>query len=319
MTWANTMVSVWLAAFLLTAAPRLQLSDVESCVDRVELERELQARLPDDGGPTSLVVRRADAESVIVELADEGGRPLLTRTLPGRPADCAELPRAIAQVVERRLRALADEAAEREGEAVPETPMAVVAPPADHPRFSEPPATKEALGLSVRAEAGAAFGVLPLGGDGRINVEAAFGPRRGPFLGAFGSLRLDPPVTIGDGAALAGTGLVGGVFGYALDAGPVIVAPVVGSGGGVTVAYGFGFERAQAPVFPMALGLALVRVETPEGLTAGVGLEVPFVHISLSETGGAGGVELPSARLFATVGVRLPPVDLTDGSKPLRE
>ncbi len=313
------MVSVWLAAFLLTAVPRLQLSDVESCVDRVELERELQARLPDEGGLTSLTVRRgADAGSVVVDLVDEGGRPFLSRTLPGRPADCAELPRAIAQVVERRLRALADEAAEREVEAVPEAPAAPV-PPRD-PRSPTDPAVPEApLGLSLRAEAGAALGVLPLGGDARINVEAAFGSRRGPFLGAFGSLRLDPPVTIGDGAALAGTGLAGGVFGYAFDVRPIVVAPVVGAGGGLTVAHGFGFERAQAPVFPMGVGLALLRVETPEGLTASVGLEVPFVHISLSETGGAGGVELPSARLFATVGVRLPPVDLTDGSKPNRE
>lgn len=302
------MVSVWLASFLLTAVPRLAFSDVEPCVDRAELERELQARLPIEGEPTALRVARGDdAASVVVELVGDDGEQLLSRTFPGGPSDCAELPRAIAQVVERRLRALAVDAAEHSDD-VPEAPPAVAAPTL----APSPSTTSEAVGVAVRAEAGVALGVLPLGGDARINVEAVVGPRRGPFLGAFASLRLDPPVTIGDGAAIAGTGLLGGVFGYAFAVGPVVVAPTVGAGAGATVAYGFGFERAYAPVFPMGLGTALVRVENSDGLSGSIGVDVPFVHIALSEAGGTD-VALPSARVFVTVGVRLPTlVDLVD-------
>lgn len=309
------MGPVWIAGLLLTAVPRLEVAGVESCVDRVELERELQARLPANAEASSLSVRRAaGSESIVVELAAHNGETLVSRTLPGGPADCPELPRAIAQVVERRLRALAAEAAQHDVEPVAAVP---VAPP---PQGPSPDVTVSParLGVAVRAEAGAALGVFPSGGDARINVEAAFGPSRGPFLSGFGSLRIEPPVSIGDGAAVAGTGLVGGMFGYGFDAGPVMVLPTVGAGAGMTVAHGFGFERAQTPILPMGAGLALLRVEHANGLTGSVGVEVPLVHIALSEVGGAQ-VELPSTRLFLTIGVRLPAMDLGDRSAPSRE
>jgi hypothetical protein len=296
------MVPIWIASCLLNAVPRLEVSGIESCVDRAELERELQARLPADAEATSLWVRRAvDTESVVVELFAHNDEKLLSRTLPGGTADCPELPRAIAQVVERRLRTLAAETAQHDveqGEPDLQGPAPDVT--VSHARF----------GVAVRAEAGAALGVFPSGGDARINVEAVFGPARGPFLAGFGSLRVEPPVTIGDGAAIAGTGLGGGMFGFGFDVGPVLVVPTLGAGAGMTVAHGFGFERAQTPVLPMGAGIALLRVEH-DGLTGSVGVEAPLVHIALSEVGGAR-VELPSARLFVTIGVRLPTIHLGD-------
>src|SRR5688500_3308183 len=96
-----------LAALPLAALP---IRDVvgAGCLDRAERERGLVARLPEDAPPVALRIRRSDdGSAVLVELHGAGEAPV-TRALPGGTGDCAELPRAIAQVVERRLRALAD-------------------------------------------------------------------------------------------------------------------------------------------------------------------------------------------------------------------
>lgn len=304
------MTALWLASFLWTAAPGLEVEDTGTCVDGAELGQELRAHVSDVPGALTLrMTPGPEPGSLTVALQPGDGEPLLQRVFPAGALDCPELPRIIAQVVARRLRALAQEA--QEAQSTAEVEAAARAGPAP-PLEPEPaavaaePVVAQPVGVSLRTEAGAALGVLPLGADVRGNVDVVLGRRRGPVAALSATLRLDAPVAVGAGSAVAGTGLLGGSFGYGLDVGPVVVVPTVGVGLGLTVAQGFGFARAETPVLPMAVAMAQVRLETADGYLFGVGAEAPFVQVSLTQSGGGAAADLPQLRFFATVGVRIP-------------
>lgn len=321
------MFALCLAGLLTGALGSLDLHGTEGCLERAELERELRARVPESAAALRLELMRLEADgtsALRIRLEGERGEALLERSLPFVEADCPALPRLVAQVVERRLRALAAPAPDTRGEEPPAPAPGHEAEAARAPALDEEPSARagpavvEALppraeasapltnapSLRLAVDAGTALGLFPFGGDVRLELEGDFGAEDGPFLGGTGSLRLDAPVAVGEGAALVGTVLIGGVVGLRFPSGLVAVSPFVGGGAGLTFAQGLGFSRTRSPVFPMAAALGGVRLDLPLGLTARLGVELPLVYVSLSQSSAAEPSALPRMRLFASVGAR---------------
>jgi hypothetical protein len=280
-------------ALLAVAALEIELDDPIACVDRPALERELGAKVAADaarGVRLEIAVSESFALRVVLI---ENGRSLLERTIRFVRADCPDLARLVASIVEMHLERSVDR---------PRTEALAIQPEkesATATKAASPPI--EPSRIRITAAAGLSLGVAPLRPE--LRIEGLASRRIGAIAPLIGLSALIGRGELEGGAR--GAVYVQSALAIGLETEPLFAATwLVGQlRGGFSAGWGTGFADSRSVVRPYFSVAVSVRRLLAGPIVAFLGAEVPFTRLELEASPSQDRVQVPLVRVEAGIGL----------------
>ncbi|MFH1807154.1 MAG: hypothetical protein ABIJ09_00310 [Pseudomonadota bacterium] len=289
---------------LLASLPRIVVEPGATCVDQAGLLQALGEQLDSTDPALELLELHldehpgpdADILLLNLELRQDDGELLLSRSLRARRADCPELPTLVATVVARQLAQLPRERWSRR------RPVAPAAPASARTR----PGSTTASTWQLRSGLGLGAGLGVAAPAGAVQLQLL------DDVGLLSDWRLATVLAgtagwypLGPGEVQVLTLRVGAGPAWDLPLATITLSPRLLLVAGCSVASGTGFARNQTSVLPLLLLSPALLVHTHRGLYASLGLEIPLVNTRYRVLNLDTGYQEPWLRVVASLGIML--------------